>query len=160
VNRSSRCLGLGAELRETVGRFRWHNRDVPEQVSSKSLVEKLGIKAGARISVVGVNDHGFLSDLEREGADLSRRRRKRSDLVFVAVERLRDLDRLAELEPYLERNGAIWAVFPKGRKDLREVDVIGAGVRAGFVDNKVVRFSDSHTALRFVIPVARRYPTR
>jgi hypothetical protein len=47
-------------------------------------------------------------------------------------------------------------VFPKGRKDLREVDVIETGVDAGLVDNKVVRFSDTHTALRFVIPVARR----
>jgi hypothetical protein len=66
------------------------------------------------------------------------------------------LGRLGELELYLTRNGAVWAVFPRGRKDLREVDVIGAGAGAGLVDNKVVRFSDTHTALRFVIPVARR----
>jgi hypothetical protein len=129
---------------------------VAEQVSTKSLIEKLGVKPGARVSVVGVNDPAFLSDLQRAGADVSRRRRKSSDLVFVAVDEAGDLDRLAELEPYLERNGAAWAVFPKGRKELREVDVIAAGVGAGLVDNKVVRFSDTHTALRFVIPVARR----
>ncbi len=55
-----------------------------------------------------------------------------------------------------QENGATWVVFPKGRKDLREADFIRAGVAAGLVDNKVVRFSDTHTALRFVIPLARR----
>jgi hypothetical protein len=129
---------------------------VAEQPSSKSLIEKLGVKPGARISVLGVTDAGFLRQLERAGADVSRRRRASSDLVFLAIENVRALERLATLEPYLERNGAAWAVFPKGRKDLRDVDVIGAGVGAGLVDNKVVRFSDTHTALRFVIPLARR----
>ena len=127
-----------------------------EQPSPKSLIEKLGVKPGGRISLLGVNDAAFLRELERSGADVSRRRRASSDLVFLAVEHVDDLARLAGLEPYLVRNGAVWAVFPKGRKDLREVDVIGAGVGAGLVDNKVVRFSETHTALRFVIPLARR----
>ena len=56
----------------------------------------------------------------------------------------------------MNRNGAIWVVYPKGRQDIREVDVIAAGKSAGFTDNKVCRFSETHTALRFVIPIARR----
>ena len=56
----------------------------------------------------------------------------------------------------LRRDGAIWVIYPKGRKDIREVDVIRAGVEAGYVDNKIVRFSDSHTAMRLVIPLSRR----
>jgi hypothetical protein len=36
------------------------------------------------------------------------------------------------------------------------MDVIAAGKAADLVDNKVCRFSDTHTALRFVIPLARR----
>jgi hypothetical protein len=119
-------------------------------------MEKLGVKPGTRASVLGVEDPGFLADLQSAGADVSRRRRKGSNLVFLAIEGKTDLPGLARMEPYLERNGAVWAVFPKGRAELREVDVIRAGVAAGLVDNKVVRFSDSHTALRFVIPVARR----
>ena len=127
-----------------------------EPVSTRSLIEKLGVKPGARVSVLGVDDPDFLADLQRAGADVSRRRRKESDLVFLAIEGRPGLPGLAQMEPYLQRNGAVWAVFPKGRTELREVDVIRAGVAAGLVDNKVVRFSDSHTALRFVIPVARR----
>ena len=77
-------------------------------------------------------------------------------MLFVAVNDYTGLERLGRLEPYLVRNGAVWAVFPKGRKELRDVNVIRAGVAAGLVDNKVIRFSDTHTAFRFVIPLARR----
>jgi hypothetical protein len=77
-------------------------------------------------------------------------------MIFLRVGHRMDLGRLASLEPWIERNGAVWIVYPKGRKDLKETDVIAAGLAAGLVDNKVVRFSDTHTALRFVIPVARR----
>ena len=77
-------------------------------------------------------------------------------MLFVAVDDHAGLDRFGRLEPYLVRNGAVWAVFPKGRKELSDVDVIRAGVAAGLVDNKVIRFSDTHTAFRFVIPLARR----
>jgi hypothetical protein len=77
-------------------------------------------------------------------------------MIFLRVGPRADLGRLASLEPWIERNGAVWIVYPKGRKDLKETDVIAAGLAAGLVDNKVVRFSDTHTALRFVIPVARR----
>jgi hypothetical protein len=47
-------------------------------------------------------------------------------------------------------------VSPKGRPEIGDVVVIAAAKRAGLVDNKVVRFSDTHTALRLVIPRARR----
>lgn len=125
--------------------------------SHRSLVDKLGVKRGDRVSLLGVKEEGFLAQLRSAGADLSvGRRRNQSDHVFLAVESTRDLAKIGRLEPSMARNGATWVVFPKGRRDLREADVIGAGLAAGLVDNKVVRFSDTHTALRFVIPLARR----
>lgn len=127
-----------------------------EYVSTRTLFEKLGVKPGARVSVLGIRDAAFDSGLEQAGADVSRRRRRDSDLIFLAVEDRRDLLRLGQMESSMARNGAVWAVFPRGRKDLRDVDVIQTGVGAGLVDNKVVRFSDTHTALRFVIPLSRR----
>lgn len=53
-------------------------------------------------------------------------------------------------------NGAVWAVFRKGRKDFNENDVLRLGLESGLVDVKVVRFSDTHTALKFVIRKADR----
>jgi hypothetical protein len=66
------------------------------------------------------------------------------------------LDRLKSLTPFLKNTGAIWVVYPKGQTHIREIDVILAGKASGLVDNKVVRFSETHTALRLVIPVAQR----
>jgi hypothetical protein len=125
--------------------------------SQKPLIDKLGVKPGERVSLLGLRDDVFLAELRGAGADVSiGRARRQSDHLFLAVESVKDLARIERLEPWMARNGAARVVFPKGRKDLREVDVIETGVDAGLVDNKVVRFSDTHTALRFVIPVARR----
>jgi hypothetical protein len=120
-------------------------------------MDKLGVRPGARISVLGGEDRDFLAELVARGADVSAtRRRKGSDLIFLFATRRQDLRRIAALEGSLKRNGAVWVVYPRGRQDIRETEVIEVGVAAGLVDNKVVRFSDSHTALRFVIPLARR----
>jgi hypothetical protein len=51
---------------------------------------------------------------------------------------------------------ALWVVYPKGQKSITEADVIGAGRKAGLKDVKVVGFSATLTALKFVIPVEKR----
>jgi len=51
---------------------------------------------------------------------------------------------------------ALWIVYPKGPKDITENDVLAAGRKAGLKDVKVAGFSPTHTALKFVIPAARR----
>ena len=50
----------------------------------------------------------------------------------------------------------LWIVYPKGRKEITERQVLDAGRAAGLVDVKVVSFSASHTALKFVRPKAKR----
>jgi hypothetical protein len=52
----------------------------------------------------------------------------------------------------------VWAIYPKGRRELSEDTVRAAGRRAGLVDVKVVRFSETLGALKLVIPRARRKP--
>ena len=66
------------------------------------------------------------------------------------------VEKLNKLEPLLKRNGAIWIVYPKGLKLITEASVMAASKAANFVDNKTCRFSDTHTGLRVVIPIARR----
>ena len=60
----------------------------------------------------------------------------------------------------IEPDGAVWVVFRKGRRDFNENDVLRGGLAAGLVDVKVVRFSDTHTASKFVIRKAERSPAR
>lgn len=67
-----------------------------------------------------------------------------------------------DLEKRLEPSGSLWTVFPK-KPFLKELgfpflwlDVQKAGLAAGLVDNKIAAFSPRLTAIRFVVPLARR----
>ena len=56
----------------------------------------------------------------------------------------------------LKANGALWVIRPKGRPEIPESAVMAAGKAAGLVDVKVVSFSPTHTAEKFVIPISKR----
>jgi hypothetical protein len=132
-------------------------REPERDYSHRSLLDKLGVKPGQRICVLGVKDTGFLKDLAAVVPGAARGTpHKESDLILLAADTVKSLARIQSLELYMRRNGALWVVYPKGQQHIREADVMAAGKSAGFTDNKVCRFSETHTALRFVIPVARR----
>jgi hypothetical protein len=77
--------------------------------------------------------------------------------VFVGAKRSADLTKLKEIKTWIEPNGAIWVVRPKGgRSALRDIDVIEAAQTAGLVDNKIASFSDTHGAMRLVFRLRDR----
>jgi hypothetical protein len=129
-----------------------------EQVSTRSLMDKLGVKPFQRISVIGVDDDAFWAQLTARADDVMKGRlRKESDLIFFAADSLPELQQLVRLKTYLVSNGAIWVVSLKGKAaKIKDVDVMAAAKAAGLVDNKVVSFSETHTSLRLVIPVNLR----
>ncbi len=123
----------------------------------KPLIDKLGVKPGSRLSVIGLEERSFMAQLESRTEDISvGRAKKDTDLVFVAMEQRGDLAKLKKLRTSLKPNGAIWVVWPKGRKEFREDDVRAYGPEAGLVDVKVVSFSDTLSALKLVIPLKQR----
>lgn len=123
----------------------------------KSLIDKLGVRPGMRVSVLAIPDDGFRRDVANRTDDLAKNRvAKDSDLIFLGAEQAGALDKLRELSRSMKPNGAIWVVYPKGQKHITESGVFAAGKRAGLVDVKVASFSSTHTALKFVIPVDRR----
>jgi hypothetical protein len=126
--------------------------------SHRSLLDKLGVKSGQKIAVVGVQDASFLEDLAARVPAFTRDKppAATADIIFAAAEGTKALAQLKSLADGIVKNGAIWVVYPKGQKHIREVDVIAAGKAAGLTDNKVCKFSETHTALRFVIPLAKR----
>jgi len=125
--------------------------------SHRLLIDKLGVKPEQRVVVLGVEGAEFLKDLaDRVPKYSAGKPIKDADLIFFSAEALADLSHLRSLSRSMQRNGAIWVVYPKGQKHIREIDVITAGKAAGLVDNKVCSFSATHTALRFVVPVANR----
>ena len=121
-----------------------------------SRIDKLGVKGGQRVVILGIKDSAFASEIAARGADLSKRVGPAADLIFFGAEKKGDLAQLAALEASLQPNGGIWIVYPKGVKSVTEGDVIAAVRAAGLVDTKVCAFSATLTAIKAVIPVARR----
>jgi hypothetical protein len=123
----------------------------------RGLMEKLGIKPGLRIAVIGVEDQDFLTQLAARIGEDSGEVVQDADLIFYEADRLGDLARLEELRGAIKPAGALWVVSPKGKGiEVKDVDVMAAAQEAGLVDTKVVSFSTTHTALKLVIPRARR----
>ncbi len=123
----------------------------------KTVVQKLGVKPGQQVSVVHLSDDRFVADLEKSGARVSAgRAQKNSDVIFYGANTRDDLGRLDALRASLAPAGALWIVRPRGVKSITEAEVMAAGKASGLVDVKVVRFSETHTAEKFVIPVAKR----
>ena len=116
----------------------------------KTRSEKLGVKPGQAVLLVGVTDALFLGELQQGGARIMRH--GAPDVVFCAIESRAALQKLPELARRIKRDGAIWTIRPKGSPLVSESDVMNAGQAAGLVDVKVVRFSETHTAEKFVVP--------
>jgi hypothetical protein len=122
-----------------------------------SRLKKIGAAAGWRVSALGVSDESFLQELESTVSMLSIGRVvKDSDAIFFEVDKAAALARLEKLKASLKPNGAVWIIRPKGRPEISERATMAAGKAAGLVDVKVVAFSPTHTAEKFVIPVKAR----
>jgi hypothetical protein len=122
-----------------------------------SRLAKIGVKPGWRVSAVGIADVDFLRELETSVEQLSIGRvLNGNDAIFLGASKEADLDRLANFVPKLKADGALWVIRPKGRPEISERFVMAAGKAAGLVDVKVVGFSPTHTAEKFVIPLKNR----
>ena len=124
----------------------------PEFVSTRPLLDKLGVKPGAKVALVNLRDPGFTKLLRTRTSDITNGRPTgQCDLVFIGATTRDELARIAEVKSWIEANGAIWVVRPKGgRAEVRDTDVIDAGLAAGLVDNKIASFSDTQGAMRLV----------
>ena len=129
--------------------------------NDRPLLQKLGVKAGARVSLVAFEDPWFRNLLREVTDDVSTELRADSDLVFYFVRHVADLFDLPDLRDALRDEGAIWVLREKGpSRVVLETDVIDAGKASGLVDNKIASFSDTLAAMRLVIPLAGRGEAR
>jgi hypothetical protein len=114
--------------------------------SPRSLLDKLGVKPGMTVTLVGDFDAEFTRDLEQRVGPVSRGRpRTGSHLLLFLVERSKQLTELSALESALARGGAIWVVHPKGTGAIKDTEIFAAGEALGLTATKVVRFSETHT---------------
>ena len=133
------------------------DKEREERYRRKPRLTKLGVKPEWRVAAIGIDDAAFLVELEAAVSVLSIGKAINDcDAIFFGVTKESHLPRLAKLKHSIKSNGAIWVIRPKGRPEISEASVMAGGKLAGLVDVKVVAFSDSHTAEKFVIPLANR----
>jgi hypothetical protein len=123
----------------------------------KSRIEKIGLKPGAKVSLLGGFDAEFLVELESLGAAMTKDKvAADAEAVFLAADSQKELSSVPKAAKSLKGAAALWIVYPKGQKSITENGVIAAGRKAGLRDVKVVGFSAARTALKFVIPLENR----
>ncbi len=123
----------------------------------KTRLEKLGVKPNAAVSLVGDFDSDFLTELRSVTKNLTNgRAAPNAEWIFFSADTSKDLSQVAKLAKSLKGATALWVVYPKGQKQITENGVLAAGRQCGLKDIKVVGFSPTHTALKFVIPVENR----
>jgi len=123
----------------------------------KSRIEKLGVKPNAKVSLLGEFDRDFLKEVTALTESVSKGKvAADAECSFFAADSKNDLGALPKISKSMKGAAALWVVYPKGQKQITELDVLAAGRKAGLKDVKVVGFSATHTALKFVIPVSDR----
>lgn len=122
----------------------------------KTRMEKLGVRRDASVSVIGDFDANFLAELRSSTKNINGKLTDGSELIFFAAGSSKELAQVPKLAKSVKGAAALWIVYPKGQKTITENDVLAAGRKAGLKDVKVVGFSPTHTALKFVLPLDRR----
>ncbi len=123
----------------------------------KSRIEKLSVKPGANVFLVGNFDSEFLAEISKLTKSVSKGKvATDTECIFFAANSKEGLGALAKFSKSMKGATALWIVYPKGQKHITENDVLAAGRKTGLKDVKVVGFSATHTALKFVIPLAQR----
>jgi hypothetical protein len=123
----------------------------------KTVVEKLGLKPGEDTAVLGNFETKFLDDLKKTTGNAPQRKASAdTHSIFLLANTVESLASIKTTATKMQGSAALWIVYPKGQKGITESDVRAAGLKAKLVDVKVVSFSPTHTALKFVIPKSKR----
>ena len=142
-------MGAEATCRVTFGR---------QKDAGKALLETDAlIFRGSELRLsMGIDDDDLVRELEGRGARVARRLSGEADVIFYGANHRTALGRLKSLTSHLTSAGALWIIRPKGNPAITEMEVMKAGRAAGLVDVKVARYSDTHTAEKYVVPVRLR----
>jgi len=117
--------------------------------SGTPLAQKLGIKPGGRLLVLGAPDT-FELDAPRA------RGNKPFDVAVVFVHAKAEVKRrFEEVSPRMTQEGGLWFAWPKKASqiptDVTENVLRDVILPTGWVDNKVCAIDDRYSGLRFVL---------
>src|SRR6267378_6885168 len=104
----------------------------------KSRIEKLGVKPGAKVSLLSDFDREFLDELGKLTKSVNTGKASSdSEWIFFAADSKGDLGSLCKISKSMQGATALWIVYPKGQKHITGNDVLAAGRKSGLKDVKV-----------------------
>jgi hypothetical protein len=123
----------------------------------KRLIDKLDVKADARVWAPHLRDAPLLAQLAERTPNLSTgRSAAKVDIAFVQVARAEHLTRIATASKAIVPDGAIWVVHPKGAAGIADTTIFTEAKRLGLTYTKVARISEAESAEKLVWPRAAR----
>jgi Protein of unknown function (DUF3052) len=123
----------------------------------KRLIDKLDVKPGAAVLLVGDHDEVLRAQLTERTPNVSRSANaKHRDVVFVDVRDEADMKRIERASSAIADHGAIWVVHRKGPSGVADTAIFAKAKELGLAYTKVARVSDTLTAEKLVRPVASR----
>ena len=130
--------------------------------SKRSLVDKLGIKEGHRVAILGAPaDYGtILGELPPHVKPGNELRGEKDFLHFFTKSREELAQKFPAVKSSLAQSGMLWISWPKGSSgiptDLNENVVREFGLSNGLVDVKVCAIDETWSGLKFVYRVKDR----
>jgi hypothetical protein len=141
-------LGLGKKAERWAQRIR----------SPKGLMDKLDLEPTHAVAIIGGSDAAFAEQLAARVQSVTiGKTAKGTHVVFLWADAPAPLKKLASAVKSIARDGAIWVIHPKGAASkVKDTDIFKVAKMAGLTATKVVRFSETHTGEKLVIPVTQR----
>lgn len=132
---------------------------MPERdYSHRTTVQKLGVKEGERIEVVGDVGPG-LRDGVKEAIGRGLVRAGELDGAIVLVESLDEAkETLVRYRARIKDSGYLWVITRKRGHEryLNQMQIVPVAKRIGMIDNKTCSVDDERSGIRFVVPRALR----
>jgi DUF3052 family protein len=126
--------------------------------AAKDVTDKLGIKPGHAVRVVGKGDRELLDKVRAKvGRKLAGEKTPADVILYWPAEASDVTPTLKKLKLAIKPDGGVWIISTKkgkafgGAPYLPDAILIPLGLAAGLVDNKICSVSDSESAMRFVI---------
>jgi hypothetical protein len=124
----------------------------------RSAVEKLGVKPGGRVEIVGDVGAGLRGDVKDA---LGRGLVRSGDLdgAIALVESVEEAqETLVRYRARLRESGYLWIITRKrGHQHyLNQMSLVPYAKRVGLIDNKTVSVDEMRSGIRFVVPRALR----
>ena len=128
----------------------------------KDVTDKLGIKPGDAVLVVGAQDRSLVAKARAKSGRAPARAGDVADVVLYWPKTASEITaQLRALRKRMTESAGIWVISAKRDRERKDRpylgnDVIALGLAAGLVDNKICSISDDDTAMRFVIRRSER----